>query len=259
MRALSIGFRAAVGALCGLFALPSPDATAADEQVDLELVLAVDVSGSMDREEQIFQRNGYVDAIRAPEVLDAIRSGLLGRIAVTYFEWAGPGQQRHAVAWQIIDDASSAEAFAARVLDAPIGSMRGTSISSGLQSAAMLFEGNGFTGYRRVIDVSGDGPNNQGPPVASTRDQVIALGIVINGLPITLKQGRQSADAPPSIGAYYANCVIGGPGAFVVPVSGRGELATAIRRKLVLEIADAGAGPNIFATPVRDPSFRCGG
>ncbi len=254
-RALSV---AAVTAVLTVSVSIEP-ASAAAEPVDVELVLAVDVSGSMDRDEQVFQRNGYVEALRAPEVLDAIQSGLLGRIAITYLEWAGPGQQRHAVGWTVISDARTAEAFAAAVLAAPIGSMRGTSISSGLQSAALLFEANGYEGYRRVIDVSGDGPNNQGAPVVATRDQVLALGIVINGLPITMKQGRQSADAPPSLNAYYQNCVIGGPGSFVVPVAGKGELATAIRRKLVLEIADAGQGPDIFAEPVRDAGYRCGG
>jgi len=136
--------------------------------------------------------------------------------------------------------------------------MRGTSISGGLTAAAQLFPGNGFVGLRRVIDISGDGPNNMGPPVAATRDQVLGLGIVVNGLPIALKAGGGDHGSY-GLGAYYARCVIGGPGAFVVEVTARDQLAEAIRRKLVLEIADAGGGADlVFAEPLRDTGYSCG-
>jgi hypothetical protein len=231
-------------------------AEAADERVDLELVLAVDVSGSMDADEQILQRSGYVDAIRSTEVMDAIRTGLTGAIALTYVEWAGPSAQRIVVPWTRIDGPAAAEQFTARLLAAPLGTMRGTSISGGLLLSAMQFQGNGFEGLRRVIDISGDGPNNMGPPVIPTRDQVLALGIVINGLPITLKPGGGYGSIH-GLDTYYANCVIGGPGSFIVPVTDRSQLVDAIRRKLVLEIADLGGGEGLLATPVADEDFDC--
>jgi hypothetical protein len=244
------------GLAAGLLLLAAGPAAADDQRVDLELVLAVDVSGSMDDDEQVLQRNGYVEAIRSAEVMDAIRAGLTGRIALTYVEWAGPSAQRVVVPWQVVDGPGAAEQFAARLIAAPLGTMRGTSISGGLMMSAMLFEGNGFEGYRRVIDVSGDGPNNMGAPVIPTRNQVLALGIVINGLPITLKPGGGYGSIH-GLDTYYANCVIGGPGSFLVPVTDRSQLVDAIRRKLVLEIADLGGGEGLFATPVADADFDC--
>ena len=247
----------ALGSLIALSFLSGPDpASAAEERVDLELVLAVDVSGSMDADEQILQRSGYVEAIRSSDVMDAIRSGLTGAIALTYVEWAGPSAQRVVVPWMRIDGPAAAEQFTAKLLAAPLGTMRGTSISGGLLLSAMQFQGNGFEGLRRVIDVSGDGPNNMGPPVIPTRDQVLALGIIINGLPITLKPGGGYGSIH-GLDTYYANCVIGGPGSFIVPVTDRSQLVDAIRRKLVLEIADLGGGEGLFATPVADEDFDC--
>jgi hypothetical protein len=231
----------------------------ADDSVDLELVLAVDVSGSMDRDEQALQRVGYVAAIRHPDVVDAIRSGLTGRIAVTYMEWAGPSAQRVVVPWQVIDGQETADRFAAILNAAPLGTMRGTSISSGLSLAAALFQNNGFEGTRKVIDISGDGPNNMGPPVIAARDQVVALGIVINGLPIMIKQqGYRSYSSIDDLDTYYEKCVIGGPGAFIVAVNDIDGLVEAIRRKMVLEVADlTGGGNAVFATPVVDDGYDC--
>jgi hypothetical protein len=239
-----------------------PPPVAADERVDLELVLAVDVSGSMDRDEQQLQRAGYVAALTHPDVLAAVSAGLTGRIALTYMEWAGPSAQRVAVPWQVIDGEASARDFAAKIAAAPLGTMRGTSISSGLRLAATLFEANGFTGYRKVIDMSGDGPNNMGPPVIEARDTVVALGIVINGLPIMLKQANSAGFGSISdLDTYYANCVIGGPGAFLVSVNAPSGLVDAIRRKMILEIADAGddgaALRLVAAEPVTDPNYDC--
>lgn len=226
---------AAAIALLGVAAAP----VRAETEVDLELVLAVDISRSMDYDEQLLQRSGYVEAIKHPEVMAAIRGGLLGRIAVTYFEWAGPGQDRVAVPWQIIEDEASAADFADKVAGATIGTASGTSISAGLLAAAALFETSGYRSYRQVIDVSGDGPNNRGGPVAPARDAVVAKGIVINGLPIMLKAPGYSPYSIPNLDAYYQQCVIGGPGSFIVPVQGPDQLVAAVRRKLVLEIAAA--------------------
>lgn len=234
-----------------------PRAFAADEKVDLELVLAVDVSGSMDPDEQALQRAGYIDAIRSEEVVEAIRSGLTGRIALTYLEWAGPFSQRVVVPWTLVDGRDAAERFASILAASPTGTMRGTSISGGLMVAAGLFRDNGFDGYRRVIDVSGDGPNNMGEPVMETRDAVLALGIVINGLPITLKPGNRGYGSIEDLDKYYAQCVIGGPGAFLVAVANRGQLVEAIRRKMILEIADLSEGADYLATPVTDPAYDC--
>mgnify|MGYP005850203627 CR=1 FL=1 len=231
---------AAVFALAVLpFAVAHP-ASAIDEVVDLELVLAVDVSWSMDLDEQVLQRDGYVAAFRHPDVIAAIQSGDWGRIAVTYVEWAGVGLQHTRVPWTIVDGPETATAFAALLAEAPLGRLRRTSISSALDRTGELFEGNGIEGMRRVVDVSGDGPNNMGGPVTAARDRLIEAGIVVNGLPIMLKRpGAGGYFQIPDLDIYYEDCVIGGFGSFVIPVRARSEFADAIRRKLVLEIAAA--------------------
>lgn len=214
---------------------------AARTYVDLELVLAVDVSWSMDIDEQVLQREGYVDAFRHPEVIEAIAAGELGRIAVTYVEWAGSALQLTRVPWTLIDGGDAAHAFATRLEQAPLGRMRRTSISAMLERAPALFEENEFEGTRLVVDVSGDGPNNMGNPVLKARERVLASGAVINGLPIMIK-GRNPGGffSLPDLDKYYEDCVIGGPGAFVVTVADPSEFTGAIRRKLVMEIADLG-------------------
>lgn len=213
-------------------------ARAADTEVDLELVLAVDVSRSMDADEQKLQRDGYVKALRDPQVIQAIQSGAIGRIAITYFEWAGPGFQTLIAPWSLISNAADANAFADRLAAGPISRETGTSISSGLYFAVGRFADNGFTGERRAIDVSGDGPNNAGRPVDQTRDWVVGRGITINGLPIVLRPSyTASAFGIPNLDAYYQDCVIGGPGAFMIAVTSPENFETAIRRKLVTEIA----------------------
>jgi hypothetical protein len=220
-------------ALC---AAPLPLARAADTPVDLELILAVDVSRSMDLDEQQLQRNGYVEALTHPEVIDAITHGQHGRIALSYVEWAGPETQYKVVDWRVIDGAASARAFASALARAPIQYFRGTSISNSLAFLAPQFDRNGFEGTRRVIDVSGDGPNNMGIPVELAREAVVNDGITINGLPIMIKAPGGFA-AIPNLDVYYEDCVIGGFGAFTVVVRSAGQFAEAIRRKLVLEIA----------------------
>ena len=202
--------------------------------VDLELILAVDVSGSMDGMEQRFQRAGYLAAIAHPDVIRAIRSGPNRRIALTYIEWAGDGAQSVTVPWRIVSDRPSAEAFVAELKRRPVAYLRGTSIANILEFGTGYFDRNNVTGLRRVIDVSGDGPNNEGWPVTQVRDEVLAKGIVINGLPIMLEEVYGMSFG---LDVYYRDCVIGGPGSFVLPLTRSQDWAEAIRRKLVLEIA----------------------
>jgi Protein of unknown function (DUF1194) len=220
----------------------APVAHAELAAVDLALVIAVDVSRSMDTEEFRLQRNGYVEAIRDPDFIAAAISGGERRIALTYVEWSGPLSQRIVVPWKLIDGAEAAEKFAAALEAEPPAIGRGTSISGAIEFAAVLLEANGYEAARRVIDISGDGPNNYGPPVAAARDLAVARGIVINGLPILIRP----SPIVPDIARYYSDCVIGGPGSFVLPVRRVEEFAEAIRRKLILEVAGAPAA-NIFA------------
>jgi hypothetical protein len=236
--------RRLAGLLCavGLGAAPLP--AAAQTPVDLELVLAVDVSLSMDIDEQHLQRDGYVSAFRDAEVQKAILSGPSGRIAVTYVEWAGPQSQQVVVPWMVIDSAATANALADQLDATPISRARMTSISGALQFAHGLFASSGAKGIRRAIDVSGDGPNNAGTPVKQVRDQVVADGIVINGLPLVLKTPGSFFDHP-HLDQYYTECVIGGTGAFMIPVRDRAEFRTATRRKLLLEISGAPVTPRV--------------
>jgi Protein of unknown function (DUF1194) len=201
--------------------------------VDVELVLAVDISQSMDEREFALQRAGYVEALRHPDFIKAVRSGATGRIALAYFEWAGTIRDDGVVAWQVIDSSESANVFADRIEARPFRSFRGTSISGALAFGARLLDGNAFEGERRVIDISGDGPNNIGLPVTPTRDAAIAKGIVINGLPILISPSPSFSH----LDQYYAQCVTGGPGAFVLPIHAASEFTTAIRHKLILEVS----------------------
>lgn len=212
-------------------------AAAQDVAVDLELVLAVDVSGSMDAGERLLQRDGYVQAFLHPDVIAAIGSGFTGRIAVSYVEWAGPRSQTMVMPWRVIDGKKTAEAVSAELARAESPRIRGTSISGALAFSGALFDGNGFAGGRQVIDISGDGPNNMGLPVVPVRDAVLARGVTINGLPVTLRPSGSWGLPAGLLDLYYEDCVIGGPGAFFVSVQAPEQLADAIRRKLVLEIA----------------------
>ncbi len=252
MRRMAFGLLAAVIATLSL----SPAVRASDTPVDLELVLAVDVSRSMDMDEQALQRNGYVEAFRHNDVIDAISSGPHGRIAVSYVEWAGPDFQMTLVPWTVIDGSAAANGFADRLAAAPITREHGTSISSGLIYVGPSFAANGVEGARRVVDVSGDGPNNMGVPVTIARDPLIAAGVTINGLPIMIKRPGGFA-AIENLDVYYEDCVIGGTGAFLVPVTDIQKLATAIRRKLVLEIAERTA-PVVKASEAKaEPRIDC--
>lgn len=234
---MSVMGRSTVGAAALMVVAALGEAVAADLPVDIELVLAVDVSGSMDIEEQQVQRAGYIDAVTHPEVLMAIRSGIYGRIALAYVEWAGSSFQTTTIPWRTVEDDASAREFAAALAEAPMSRIRGTSISGALSYAGSLFDGNGYEGYRRVIDISGDGPNNMGMPVASARDEVLKQGITINGLPVMLRPSGGYLGIG-NLDVYYEDCVIGGPGSFVVSVNDPRQFAETIRRKLVLEIAE---------------------
>jgi hypothetical protein len=237
-------------------AFSATSAMAADAPVDLELVLAVDVSRSMDMDEQNLQRDGYVAAFRHRNVIDAIASGPRGRIAVSYVEWAGPSFHTTLVPWTIIDGEAAARAFADRLAAAPISREHGTSISNGLIYVAPTFENNGLSGDRRVIDVSGDGPNNMGVPVSVARDPLVAAGVTINGLPIMIKRAGGFASIE-NLDIYYEDCVIGGTGAFLVPVTDIQKLASAIRRKLVLEIAARPVGFSPASEVKTEPRIDC--
>jgi len=233
------GWLAAVVAVYAVL-LGRADATAqAELPVDLELVLAVDISGSMDADEQTVQRAGYAQALTHPEMLRAIQTGVHGRIALAYVEWAGPEFRFLTIPWTVIETADDAGRFADAVADTPLRRFRGTSISGALEFAAPLFEANGFEGLRRVIDVSGDGANNMGAPVQAIRERVLEDGIVINGLPIMIKSWQGGFGNIADLDRYYADCVAGGPGSFVVPVQEVAQFPEAIRRKLLLEIAGA--------------------
>ncbi|MBZ9699812.1 MULTISPECIES: DUF1194 domain-containing protein [unclassified Mesorhizobium] len=208
---------------------PAPDSLA----VDVELVLAVDISLSMDEKEFALQRAGYVEALRHPDFVKAVRAGNAGRIALTYFEWAGTVRDDALIGWQVIDGAESANAFADKIAARPFRSFRGTSISGALAFGAGLFDRTAYESERSVIDISGDGPNNIGPPVTATRDAANARGIVINGLPILINPSPTFSH----LDRYYAQCVTGGPGSFVLPIYTAAEFSTAIRRKLILEVS----------------------
>jgi hypothetical protein len=221
--------------------------------VDVELVVAVDISYSMDYDELALQRDGYVQAFTSKAFLDALRKGAHGRIAVTYVEWAGTAEQSVVVPWRLIESPETADAFAQEIAKSPLRRAYRTSISGALMFSAALFKDSGFKGIRKVIDVSGDGTNNQGPLVEPTRDEVIAKGITINGLPIQLKTPLTSMIDLPDLEIYYEDCVIGGPAAFVIPVRERSQFPEAIRRKLVLEIATIRPQAERHVAPVVNP------
>lgn len=242
MTALSSGGSVRRGGAAALFlatmivaGLSQTRPAAAETEVDVALVLAVDISFSMDTDEQELQRAGFVEALRSPEVHEAIGRGLIGQIAVTYFEWAGVADRHVVVPWTLIDGPESAVRFAEDLEFERIHRARRTSISGAIDYGLDLLAESGVRALRNVIDVSGDGPNNEGRPVTLARDRAIEEGVTVNGLPIMLKQpGYLDIH---ELDRYYIDCVIGGPGAFVVPVRSPEEFVTAIRTKLVLEIA----------------------
>jgi len=225
--------------------------------VDVELVLAVDVSYSMDLDELAVQREGYAQAIVSKEFLQALKSLPNGRISITYFEWAASNDQKIVIPWRLIDGPETADAVAQEILKTPIRRASRTSISGAIYFAMPLFEANPYRGVRRVIDISGDGPNNNGLPIIGARDEALAKGITINGLPIMVKEPPLSTMDIENLDWYYEDCVIGGPGSFVVAIRDRDKFSDAIRTKLLLEVAGATPEGRVVPAAEREPRVSC--
>jgi hypothetical protein len=221
-------------AFCALaLAMGGGGAARAQAAVDLQLVLAVDTSGSVSEERFELQKRGYVAAFRNPRLLDAIRSGSTGAIAVTMAQWTGPAMQIQVVPWMLIKDDASMQAFADAIDRAPRQLFGGgTSVSGAIDHAMTLFPRSGYRSVRRIIDISGDGANNRGRPAHEARDDAVRAGVGINGLPILTLE--------PDLERYYRDNVIGGPGAFVVAAETYETFAAAVLKKLVTEIAASG-------------------
>jgi Protein of unknown function (DUF1194) len=225
--------------------------------VDVELILAVDVSYSMDMDELAIQREGYAQAIVSKEFLQALKTLPNGKIAITYFEWAATNDQKIIIPWRMIDGPETADAVADEIMKTPVRRASRTSISGAITFAMPLFDENPYHGPRHVIDISGDGPNNNGVPVTPVRDAALAKGIVINGLPIMVKEPSYSTMDIDNLDWYYEDCVIGGPGSFVVSIKDREKFKEAIRAKLLLEVA--GRTPERRVVPVaeKEPRVSC--
>jgi hypothetical protein len=235
----ALGWRIVVAAIA-LAALRSP-AAGEPVGVDLQLVIAIDVLASMDESRRRVQREGYARAIRSAEVLAAIKSGPHGRIAIACFGWATPDYQRVIAPWTIVESRADADTVAHAIEQEQLAAEGGTSISAALLFSERLLHTAGIRADRKIIDVSGDGPNNSGPLLRLARDSVLADGVTINGLAIALltKEERTFGPfAPTTIRSYYQDCVIGGAGAFVIEVAEVGEFEPAIRTKLTREIAE---------------------
>jgi uncharacterized protein YbaA (DUF1428 family) len=223
--------------------------------VDVELVLAVDVSYSMDLDELAIQREGYAQAVTSTEFLNALKSGPHGKVAVTYFEWAASHDHKVVIPWRVIDGPESADAVAAEIMKAPLRRASRTSISGAINFGMQLLGDNPYKGVRRVIDVSGDGPNNDGEPVLIARDAALAKGVTINGLPVMVKQ-TTSIDIE-KLDIYFEDCVIGGAGAFVIAIKDKGKFKEAIRTKLILEVAGLQPEPRAVPAQALQPRIPC--
>jgi len=224
------------GAVAAVLALCSSAPAAAPQQVDLKLVLAVDVSGSIDNDEFTLEREGTADAFADPEVLKAIQGGSLGRIAVAMLDFSSPQFDKVVIDWTIVKDKASAQAFSETIRNTPRTPGRRTSVSSALELGSLLLESSekDIVATRRVIDVTGDGPNNDGNPMTDAHDKTIAQGVVVNGLPV---MDDMANGYFPELDKYYAGCVTGGRGAFVVVVKSYKDYSAAMRHKLILEIS----------------------
>jgi Protein of unknown function (DUF1194) len=259
--AVLIAGAVAAGGVAGIAAPNSgsqvPDARDNAAAVDVELVLAVDVSYSMDMDELAIQREGYAQAIVSNEFLQALKSLPNGKISVTYFEWAASNDQKIIIPWRVIDGPETADAVASEILKTPIRRASRTSISGAINFAMPLFDEDPYHGSRRVIDISGDGPNNNGMPVTGARDAALAKGIVINGLPIMVKEPSYSTMDIDNLDFYYEDCVIGGPGSFVVPIKDRDKFKEAIRSKLLLEVAGRTPERRIVPVAEKEPRVPC--
>jgi hypothetical protein len=244
--------------LCGaLLALAlSLPASAGAETVDLQLILAADVSRSVDNEEFQLQREGYAAALTDPRVLKAIQSGPYRSVAVSFIEWAGSEAQHVVADWHIVRDDESAHDIANILLTAPRSFVGFTSISAAIDYSMQHFTKSGVDSDRRVIDISGDGTNNGGRPVGDARDEAVAAGVTINGLAILNLRpqfGNYAHTQPPEgLGEYYKRNVTGGPGSFVIVIEDFKSFAEALTNKLVTEIASSGAPVHASAAPPPD-------
>ena len=220
-----------------------PAAASAADKVDLLLVLAADVSRSIDNEKFQLQREGYAAAISDQRVLDAIRSGRSGRIGVTFVEWSGVGSQRVLIDWTAIGDAEAAKGFGDRLLEAPRSFADRTSISGAIAFAMDQFARSPYAATRRTIDISGDGTNNSGADVMAARDTALAQGVTINGLVILsdtpLPWNPDHTNPPGGLDNYYRGHVVGGPGAFVLVAENFNSFGEAIIKKMIAEVAQA--------------------
>ena len=252
--------RASIVCACvGLLALGRPAAARGNgAPVDAELIFAVDISYSMNRTEQRMQREGYAEALSSPEFLAALKSNAIGKIAVAYMQWASAGDQDVLLPWTLIDGPESARKAAQALREAPYRSAQRTSVSGAIDASVKLFENNGYDGMRQIIDVSGDGPNNNGRLVTAARDDAVAKGYTINGLPLVgIRDYRGPADID-NLDVYYEDCVIGGGDSFMVAIRDTRDFVAATRSKLVREIA-RGPAPLARVTPAqaREPRVSC--
>lgn len=231
-------FRASAGLLAAPALLATTRHARAMEPVDVELVLAVDSSRSVDAEEQELQLNGYAAAFRDPRLLDGIGRSAIGAIAVCLFTWSDWNVQNLLVPWTRIDGRAGGLRFAAAIDAAPRETFLYTSISAAIDYAAGLF-GQGYEGTRQVVDISGDGVNNSGRPLAQARTDALEKGIVLNGLAVLDRSPPQPqfASLHPPLEDYYRDEVIGGAGAFLMVAEGFQAFEGAVRRKIIREIA----------------------
>jgi hypothetical protein len=248
MRGLRIGLALGAAIIVAVFAPQARRAAAARAPVavDAAIVLAADVSRSIDDDEFALQRRGYADAIQSQQLLDAVSTGPHGAIALAYVEWAGDGEDKVVVDWAVIRNQPDASAFAAALTAAPRSFVGRTAIGTAIDFSFAMFAESAFSTDRRVIDVSGDGTNNQGRVVTEARDAAVGAGAVINGLAIFNKKAAAMGgylalhtNPPGGIAQYYRDNVIGGSGAFVVPIDDFKTFGEAMIRKLVNEVADA--------------------
>jgi hypothetical protein len=263
---VSIGAVLVAGAIAGGdvagIAAPNSKSQLADSKdnlpsVDIELVIAVDVSYSMDLDELAVQREGYAQAIVSKEFLQALKTGPNRKLALTYFEWSASSDQKIIIPWRLIDGPEAADAVAAEIMKTPVRRGSRTSISGAINFAMPLFEENPYRGLRRVIDISGDGPNNNGAPVTDVRAAALEKGITINGLPIMVKEPSYSTMDIDNLDLYYEDCVIGGPGSFVVAIKDRENFKEAIRTKLILEVADRAPERRVVPVAEKEPRGPC--
>jgi hypothetical protein len=236
--------------ICLAFGSSQAMARGSGVAVDVELVFAVDISYSMDRVEQQLQREGYVEALLSPDFHAALKANMYGKIAIAYMQWASYSDQDILLDWTVVDSPESAIAAAEKLRHAPYRRAQRTSISGAIDAGMKLFQDNGFNGTRQVLDVSGDGPNNNGRFVTQARDEALEMGVTINGLPLVgIREWMSPADIK-ELDVYYEDCVIGGPEAFMIPITSAKNFVEATRTKLIREIASLPT-PVFGETPIR--------